>query len=42
VATAATAECSVLTKPLHRAKLPGSLPSPRAGCKRACPIPLCA
>jgi hypothetical protein len=35
-ATAATAACSALTKPLPPAKPPGSLQSPRAGCRRAC------
>jgi len=39
-ATAATAEYSVLTKPLPRAKPRGFLQSPRAGSKRACRTPL--
>ncbi len=38
--TAATAEYSVSTELLPRAKLPGFLQSPRAGCKRACRTPL--
>src|SRR5690606_33251804 len=32
------AACSALTRPLPRVRPPGSLPSPKAGCKRACPI----